>query len=55
MAKSKRQKPQQPLIVEEPKPKDAEIPKEDEELLGTPSKEKELLGYHPVTGEEVWK
>jgi|SanBayMetagenome_1026888.scaffolds.fasta_scaffold01037_7 topoisomerase IA-like protein len=49
MAKSKKQKPQptpeQPTILD----------KEDEELLGTPSKEKELLGYHPVTGEEIWK
>lgn len=56
MAKSKRQKPQQPVVVEEPKPKVAEIPQEDEDLLGTPSdKVKTFLGYHPVTGEEVWK
>jgi topoisomerase IA-like protein len=49
MAKKKKQKPQ-------PKPEETIIlDKEDEELLGTPPKEKELLGYHPVTGEEIWK
>lgn len=52
MAKNKKH------IIQQPKPKPEEIKpldKEDEELLGTPSKEKELLGYHPVTGEEIWK
>lgn len=49
--KGSRNKPQ----IEET-PVQEETVLEDSELLGeTPKKPKKPLGYHPVTGEEVWE
>lgn len=43
-----------PQTTEQPTP-EVTLP-EDTELLGeTPKKPKKPLGYHPVTGEEVWE
>jgi hypothetical protein len=52
MAKNKKQQPEK---IQQKPVEIVEITKEDDELLGTPPKEKELIGYHPVTGEEIWK
>lgn len=55
MGRNKKNKPQETIAIIEPKPIPKELPKEEEELLGDSPKEKKLVGYHPVTGEEIWK
>jgi len=41
--------------LEAPAEEKAEAIKELQDLIAPPKKEKTLVGYHPITGAEVWQ